>query len=323
MPELSNRFTDLSPEKQQLLRRLLGSRPAEPPARPSETAASQSVPMPARMPPPVAASNPDAKGACRQFFDTVSEQLNASAFGPYSFFLNYGYVPKLNPQYSRVQLPDRMLNKNSVQLVLEVLEDGVTPDSAVLDIGCGRGGTIFVITQFFRAARVVGLALSSAAIAFCRRAHQYPDVSFLQGDSEQLPFRDGFFDVVINIESSSCYPDPVAFYSEVRRVLAGGGRFLYADCLPIERFEEGIQFLKRTGFVVERDRDITSNVLASCDQIAKSRIGAHGAGSDTARMNDFLGAPGSHFYEEMRAKRWAYRIYKLRKSEERSPSAGN
>src|SRR5262249_52438827 len=162
---------------------------------------------------------------------------------------------------------EQMLNKNSVQLVLEVLEDCVAPGSVVLDIGCGRGGTVFVITEFFRAARIVGLDLSAAAIAFCRRAHRYPGVSVLQADSEGLPFRGDCFDVVINIESSSCYPDPAAFYSEVGRVLSDGGRFLYADCLPLGRFEEGIQFLKQTGFVVERDRDITSNVLASCDQI--------------------------------------------------------
>lgn len=78
------------------------------------------------------------------------EQLNASPFGPFSFFLNYGYVPGLNPQYSCVQLPERMLNKNSVLLVLEVLEDCVTAASRVLDVGCGRGGTLFVITQFFQ-----------------------------------------------------------------------------------------------------------------------------------------------------------------------------
>lgn len=100
----------------------------------------------------------------------------------------------------------------------------------------------------------------------------------------------------------------------MRRVLTPGGWLLYSDLLPVDRFEENIQFLKRIGFIVERDRDITSNVLASCDQIAKSRVAAYGPGNDTAAMNNFLGAPGSQYYEEMRARRWAYRIYKLRKT---------
>jgi phthiocerol/phenolphthiocerol synthesis type-I polyketide synthase E len=323
MPELSNRVTDLSPVKQQLLRRLLDSRPAEAPVCLPEVAVTQPTSTPTQILSHAAVNSPDAKVACRQFYDTVTEQLNASAFGPFSFFLNYGYVANLNRQYSCVQLPEMMLNKNSVQLVLEVLEDCVTPGSVVLDVGCGRGGTVFVATQFFQAARIIGLDLSAAAIAFCHRAHQHAGVTFLQGDSERLPFQDDSFDVVINIESSSCYPDLPAFYSEVHRVLTAGGRFLYSDCLPVERFEEGLQFLKRIGFIVERDRDITPNVLASCDQIAKSRVGAYGPGNDAAVMNDFLGAPGSHYYEEMRARRWTYRIYKLRKIGERSQNGGN
>jgi hypothetical protein len=60
-------------------------------------------------------------------------------------------------------------------------------------------------------------------------------------------------------------------------------------------------------------RDITSNVLASCDQIAASRLGAYSSGNDATAIRDFLGAPGSQNYEEMRAKRWQYQILKLRK----------
>jgi hypothetical protein len=35
---------------------------------------------------------------------------------------------------------------------------------------------------------------------------------------------------------------------------------------------------------------------------------------NTAVMNNFLGAPGSHVYEEMKAGRWSYRIMHLRKA---------
>jgi hypothetical protein len=100
----------------------------------------------------------------------------------------------------------------------------------------------------------------------------------------------------------------------VARVLAPGGYFLYSDCLPVERLREGVQHLKGVGFNVERDRDITSNVLASCDEIAGARVGAYGANGDRGMLDNFLGTPGSQYYEEMRSRRWAYKIFKLKKT---------
>jgi SAM-dependent methyltransferase len=312
MPEFTERMTDLSPAKQQLLRQLLDQGRTKPPPRPPASAKSASTPTAI-----LAHASPgtDTKTACRAFYDTVTEQLNASEFGPFAFFLNYGYVPDLSPQYACVQLPEHMLNKNSVRLVLEVLEDCVVPASRVLDVGCGRGGTLHVLGQFFHPARMVGLDIAAAAIVFASGAHEGSGARFLQGDAERLPFAEASFDVVTNIESSSCYPDPPAFYAEVLRVLTPGGWFLYSDCLPCERFRDAIRLLKDIGFILERDRDITPNVLASCDGIASARVGAYNsAASDAGTLNDFLGAPGSHYYEEMRSRRWTYRICKLRKN---------
>jgi phthiocerol/phenolphthiocerol synthesis type-I polyketide synthase E len=315
MAEPSARMTSLSPAKQQLLRRLLAAPADAAPVRPPEPAVATLPTSPAGVLSRAMTGGRDAKAVCQQFYDTVTRQLNASAFGPFAVFLNYGYVANLSPQYAAVHLPERMLNRNSAQLVLEVLEDCVTSASRVLDVGCGRGGTVSVVTEFFAPARMVGIDISAAAIAFAREAHRHPVVTFLQGDAERLPFRDGCFDIVTNVESSSCYPDPHAFYGEVRRVLAPGGRFLYTDCLPVERFEQGIEALKALGFMIERNRDITANVLLSCDEIARTRAAAYGAGNDAVMLNDFLGAPGSQYYEDMRLRRWVYRICKLHKPE--------
>lgn len=314
MSELPPRTAELSPERQQLLRRLLNARgrAAPPTSTPTPAAVANVRPAPGVLQ-RGSTQDLDIKDACRRFYDLVTEQLDASPFGEVSFFLNYGYVPNLNPQCAAVMLPDAMLNKNSVRLVLEVVEDCVSPVTRVLDVGCGRGGTVAVLRQYFGATRVVGLDLSSAAVAFCRRAHAGAGIGFVRGDAESLPFPNGAFDVVTNVESSSCYPDAFSFYAEVHRVLAPRGRFLYTDCLPAERFGEVVQRLQHLGFAIERARDITSNVLASCDQIAAARLGAYGAGNDASAMRDFLGAPGSEYYEKMRAKRWLYQTFKLRK----------
>lgn len=260
------------------------------------------------------------KAECQRFYDTISQRLDASEFGPFSIFLNFGYVPDGSPTYSVIELPEHYLNKNSVRLALEVIGDCDLEARRVLDIGCGRGGTVSVIRQFFEPKSVCGLDLSPAAIAFCRSTHRHDGMSFYVGDAERLIFDDESFDVVLNIESSQSYPDIHAFYRQVFRVLAPGGHFLYTDAMPVGRFAECGLSLQRTGLILERDRDITPNVLRSCDEIAGYRMRAYGETQRDETMEDFLGTPGSHFYEEMKGGAWTYRIQTWKKGTAGTPA---
>lgn len=151
----------------------------------------------------------------------------------------------------------------------------------------------------------------SGAIAFCRSAHA--GAVFLEGDAEQLPFRNGSFDVVLNVESSHSYPRIGAFYTEVRRVLARGGWFLYTDVFPPAQFDENQAELARAGFAAERGRDITRNVLLACREIAEQRTEAFRGVSETGVIDDFLSTPGSPVFEEMQSGRAVYRMLKLRR----------
>jgi SAM-dependent methyltransferase len=304
MAEIHTRVDSLSPERRRLLEQMLARR------RPASVAPAQESPVP-RLALTTVEGEEDVKTACCRMYDEINRQLDAGMFGAFSFFLNYGYVSDLSPQFAAVTVPEHYLNRNSVQLVLELIGDSPVHGRYVLDIGCGRGGIPHVLTQFFQPASVVGLDLSPAAIAFCRRAHGDPRLRFEVGDAEHLPFDAASFDVVTNLESSSCYPDVQAFYWEVHRVLVPGGHFLYADCLPTNRFQEATLFLEDIGLHVERNRDITSNVLLSCDAIARQRVQAYGG--DSPELETFLGAPGSQYYEDMRAGRWTYRILRLAK----------
>jgi SAM-dependent methyltransferase len=161
-------------------------------------------------------------------------------------------------------------------------------------------------------AQVTGVDLSSAAIAFCRGAHRHPRVGFEVGDAEHLPSADGSFDVVTNLESSHTYPNLRAFYAEVARVLVKGGTFLYADLLPVPRWLEVRALLGPLGLKIENDRDITPNVLTSCDEVAVTRAAAFG-GSNAA-IDNFLAVPGSMVYEQMRSGAWEYRILRATRS---------
>jgi phthiocerol/phenolphthiocerol synthesis type-I polyketide synthase E len=255
------------------------------------------------------------KASFEQFYDALSNQLNASGFGQFSYFLNFGYVPDGVTDRSVVELPARFFNKNSVRLVLELIGDCRIDGADALDVGCGRGGTVYALKKFFRPATLTGLDLSATAIEFDRKTHGDERTFFQQGDAENLPFGDESFDVVTNVESSHSYPVPNRFYAEVVRVLRPGGSFLYTDVLPVRQFRAAIEELGRLGLVLEVDRNITKNVLLSCDEVAETRMAAFDQRNDPDLMRNFLATPGSQVYDKMRTGRWGYRVIRAVKRE--------
>ena len=149
MAEIRTRIDNLSPERRKLLEKMIARR------SPSPEASSQETPAP-RLSIATVEGEEDMKTACRRMYDEINRQLDAGMFGEFSFFLNYGYVPDLSPQFAAVAVPDHYLNRNSVKLVLELIGDCPVDGRRVLDVGCGRGGIPHVLTQFFRPASVVG-----------------------------------------------------------------------------------------------------------------------------------------------------------------------
>jgi SAM-dependent methyltransferase len=254
------------------------------------------------------------KEQTRDRYDSYHEACDRTVFGRHSFFMNLGYLESDAPQHSPIVLAAPLINRNSIKLALETIGECELDGRDVLDVGCGRGGTIHVILTYYRPASTLGVDLSPLAISFCRETHCYPNASFEVGDAEDLPCDDAAFDVVTNIESSHSYPDRLAFYSEVHRVLRPGGFFLYADVLPVSLSRDALGQLRSLGFELEHDRDITANVLASCDQTATARFRAFAKDSRDRLMADALGVPGSKVYEDMKSGLATFRITRLRRT---------
>jgi ubiquinone/menaquinone biosynthesis C-methylase UbiE/acyl carrier protein len=245
-----------------------------------------------------------AKASYRDFYNDVTRRLQQSGMGSASFFLNYGYISLGEGDEARFDVPAEVFNRNSVRLAFELIGSTQLDNRKVLDVGCGRGGTVALLAETF-AAHATGVDLSPEAIAFCRSTHGN-GTRFEVGDAEHLPFEDGCFEVVTNMESSHTYPNLRAFYTEVRRVLAKSGIFLYTDLLPVQRWAEVRVLLASLGLRAVSERDITANVLASCDDVAANRTQAFGGSSEM--IDNFLAVPGSAVYEQMNSRAWEYRI---------------
>lgn len=168
----------------------------------------------------------------RDFYEEVSEQLPSSEL----IFLNYGYVDAASEPCRWIAPKDRR-HKLHLSLVKHVMSGVELVGRTVLEVGSGRGGNCYYLSQYTGAKKVYGIDLCEANVRFCRAVHRLPNVSFLRGDAEQLPFGNETFDVVLNLESSHCYPHFERFLAEVHRVLKPRGMFCCADLWFLEFLE--------------------------------------------------------------------------------------
>lgn len=257
---------------------------------------------------------PVDRGEVRRFYDSVSSQLDASPYRDHALFLNYGYLPNEAPSFSAVPLPAQLPGRNPIRLVCELVGDQqLAPHDRVLDVGCGRGGTVAVLRRYFQVGEITGLDLSPVAVAFCQRRHGDERTRFVQGDAHALPLADRSVDVVTNVESSHCYGELPPFFAEVARVLRPGGVFLYTDVLAASRLDEAVVAMEASGLHIEHRRDITANVLLSCDETSRMNARAFQAGNDEEMLERFLAVPDSALYQAMKAGEQRYVILRARR----------
>ncbi len=108
----------------------------------------------------------------------------------------------------------------------------VRPGQAVLDVGCGLGGTARYLAAV-RGALVTGVDLTAE---FCRVGNLLSErtgladrVDLVVANALELPFAVGGFDVVFTEHAAMNIADKPRFYSELRRVLRAGGRLAIYD----------------------------------------------------------------------------------------------
>ena len=98
----------------------------------------------------------------------------------------------------------------------------------LLDVGCGTGPIIELLLKEFPDKNYTGIDLTPRMIEVAQKK-KLANSRFVVGDSENLPFADGIFDVVVCTNSFHHYPNPQAFLNEAFRVLKDGGRLILRD----------------------------------------------------------------------------------------------
>ena len=176
-------------------------------------------------------------------------------------FMNYGFAATSLGTAELVLEENDEADRFCIQLYHEVAGAIPLKGLDVLEVGSGRGGGASYVFRYLKPKTMTGVDFSGKAVRLCRKRHDIENLKFVEGDAENLPFPDGSFDAVINVESSHCYGSMQKFLSEVSRVLRPGGHFLFADLRGRGEAEDLHRFVASSGMTIEGHWDITANVL--------------------------------------------------------------
>lgn len=94
----------------------------------------------------------------------------------------------------------------------------------VLDIGCGRGYTLRLLSAGWHGGKFVGMDFSRDAVFTSKERN--PSIDFVIGDAKNLPFKDDSFDIVTMVETLEHIPDTERVLNGASRVLRWRGTLL-------------------------------------------------------------------------------------------------
>jgi geranyl diphosphate 2-C-methyltransferase len=123
-------------------------------------------------------------------------------------------------------------------------------DERAIDLGCGRGGTIFRIIEKFPNVRVDGINLTEYQTNFCKEEIEKRNLQdrteVRQANFLSIPYADSTFSHAYCCEVTQYALDLEVLFKEVYRVLQPGGRFVIAtwcfnDNLNTQTFNEFIE----------------------------------------------------------------------------------
>ena len=251
---------------------------------------------------------PVLKGKLWKFWYTY---LGSKVITPELKFMNYGYFrndfkPQLSLEDEKerypIHLSHYLCSKSSVNNV------------RVLEVGCGRGGGAAYITRTFIPKQYHALDISPTAIQLCNNFYKSDNLSFHVGSADELPFDNQFFDVVINVESSHCYPNFNKFLLEVKRVLKSDGQLLITDFRSSSEFSDFDKLINENFEIISYE-DITDNILLALDEMSEKRkkqIKYFLPNFLSNISSSFAGIKGSELYESFVNRELVYHMYVLK-----------
>ena len=246
---------------------------------------------------------PNIKKYCwKLWYNFISNRFKDDYFK----FMNYGYY---NEELDISLQKNDEIERYPIQLYHHLCIQTELKDKIIVEVGSGRGGGANFIARYHNPKLITGVDLSPNAISLCKNNYNLNNLNFIIGDSANLPFDDNSVDVVVNVESSHCYPSIPDFISEVCRVLKPGGHFLYCDLVIESTLDDHLNKLKNNSLKDFKYVDITENIIKASELMTDDRnkiINKVNSSFLRKVLKSFASVKGSKIYKSFVDRHYSY-----------------
>jgi ubiquinone/menaquinone biosynthesis C-methylase UbiE len=122
---------------------------------------------------------------------------------------------------------------------------GPIPGKRVIDCGCGEGEYVRALREF--GASIVGIEFQKSKLLDATNQNSSRPITLSAADIQEMPFRDGAFELALVNEVLEHVPDDLRGLREVNRVLKPGGLVIVFSPNRLYPFETHGVYLKRSG----------------------------------------------------------------------------
>jgi SAM-dependent methyltransferase len=183
----------------------------------------------------------EIKEAVKEKYSKVAKNPTATFNFPVgkSFALKVGYPEEILERLP-VSVYESFTGANNPQPFVELKEGEI-----VLDLGCGAGLDLYFYAHSVGAeGKVYGLDISEDMTNKARSNMEKLGIKNVEiecGHSDNLPFRDNFFDVVASNGIYNLSPDKEKVMREAFRVLKSGGRTVFCEIVLKDILPENVR----------------------------------------------------------------------------------
>ena len=132
----------------------------------------------------------------------------------------------------------------------------------ILDVGCGGGMLISLLSERFPDSKLTGIDISDDAVDFTKETNsalvKTRRLNVVQGSVSELPFNDRSFDLITAFETYFFWPDLGNDIKEVYRTVKNNGTFvIVSETYPHPKFNErNAQLIKDYGMNILENNDM-------------------------------------------------------------------